>query len=78
MGFFKEHPNFHDNWGFDEAWVFAKHFFELGMRVNNPITASDRGIVDEIIFALNALGKEKMICYDKEIEWLRNKVKKGE
>jgi len=52
----------------------AKYFFELGLSVNNPITASDRGIVDEIIFALNALGKEKMISYDKEIEWLRNKV----
>lgn len=53
----------------------AKHFFELGMSVSNPITASDRGIANEIIFALKALGEEKMISYDKEIEWLRNKVK---
>ncbi len=32
IGFFKEHPNFPDDWGFDEAWVFAKHFFELGLK----------------------------------------------
>jgi hypothetical protein len=31
IGFFKEHPNFTDDWGFDEAWVFAKYFFELGL-----------------------------------------------
>ena len=31
-GFFKEHPNFPDNWGFDEAWIFAKYFFELGLK----------------------------------------------
>ena len=52
----------------------AKHFFELGLSVNNPITAADRGTVEEIILALNTLGKEKMISYDKEIEWL-NKLK---
>ena len=34
-GFFKEHPNFPDDWGFDEAWVFAKYFFELGMATSN-------------------------------------------
>ena len=34
------------------------------------MSAADRGIVDEIIFALNTLGSEKMISYDKEIEWL--------
>lgn len=32
VGFFKEHPNFSDNWGFDEAWVFAKYFFELDLK----------------------------------------------
>lgn len=30
--FFKEYPNFPDDWGFDEAWVFAKYFFELGSK----------------------------------------------
>ena len=29
--FFEEHPSFSDDWGFDEAWVFAQHFFELGL-----------------------------------------------
>ena len=32
VGFFKKHPNFSDDWGFDEAWVFAKYFFELGLK----------------------------------------------
>ena len=32
IGFFKEHPNFPDDWGFDECWVFAKHFFNLGLK----------------------------------------------
>lgn len=30
--FFAEHPNFPNDWGFDEAWVFAKYFFELGLK----------------------------------------------
>jgi hypothetical protein len=50
---------------------FAKEF-----KASNPITATDQGIVNEIIFALNTLGEEKMISYDKEIEWLKNQVKK--
>lgn len=39
------------------------------------LSAADRGIIDEIIFALNSLGKEKMISYHKEIEFL-NKIRK--
>jgi hypothetical protein len=35
------------------------------------MSAADRGIVDEIIFALNTLGEEKMISYNKEINWLK-------
>ena len=42
---------------------------------NPQLSAADRGIIDEIIFALNSLGKEKMISYDKEIEFL-NKIRK--
>ena len=34
------------------------------------LSAADRGIIHEIIFALNSLGKEKMISYDKEIKFL--------
>lgn len=34
------------------------------------MSAADRGVVDEIILALNTLGKEKRISYYKEIEWL--------
>ena len=57
----------------DIEWL-ANHFFELGLSVNNPITAADKGTAEEIILALNTLGREKMISYDKEIEWL-NKIK---
>ena len=39
------------------------------------LSAADRGIIDEIIFALNSLGQEKMISYHKEIEFL-NKIRK--
>ena len=46
----------------------------LGKGAFIQMSAADRGVVDEIIFALNTLGKEKMISYDKEIEWL-NKLK---
>ena len=31
IGFFNEHPNFPNDWGFDEAWIFAKYFYELGL-----------------------------------------------
>ena len=39
------------------------------------MSASDRGVIDEIIFALNTLGIEKCISYEKEINWL-NELKK--
>ena len=42
---------------------------------NPQLSAADRGIIDEIIFALNSLGKEKMISYHKEIDFL-NKIRK--
>jgi len=33
MGFFNEYPDFpDDNWGFEEAWTFAKYFFKLGLK----------------------------------------------
>lgn len=42
----------------------------LGKGTFIQMSAGDRGIINEIILALNTLGKEKMISYDKEIEWL--------
>jgi len=56
----------------------AKHFFELGMSVNNPITAADRGTAEEIIINLKRVEKDYRIDLTREIEWLRNKVKKGD
>ena len=54
----------------------AKHFFELGLSVNNPITAADRGMAEEIIVNLKRVEQDYRIDLTKEMEWLRNKVKK--
>ena len=55
----------------------AKYFFELGLSVINPITAADRGTAEEIIINLKRVEKDYRINLAKEMEWLRNKVKKG-
>jgi len=34
------------------------------------MSAADRGIIEEIILALNTLGEKCKISYDREIEWL--------
>ena len=34
------------------------------------LSAAERGIIDEVIFALKNLGEDKMISYGKEIELL--------
>ena len=60
------------------AMQLAKHFFELGMRVSNPITAEDRGTAEEIIINLKRVEQDYSINLTKEMEWLRNQVKKGE
>lgn len=44
----------------------------------NPITASDIGIAEEIIVNLKRVEQDYRIDLTKEMEWLRNKVKKGE
>lgn len=56
----------------------AKHFFELGLSASNPITATDRGTAEEIIINLRRVEKDYRISLTKEIEWVRNQVKKGE
>ena len=40
--------------------------------------ASDRGMAEEIIINLKRVEQDYRIDLAKEIEWLRNKVKKGE
>ena len=62
----------------DDVERLAKYFFELGMRASNPITASDRGTAEEIIISLKQVENDYRIDHTKEIEWVRNKVKKGE
>jgi len=58
--------------------AIAKHFFELGISLNNPITATDRGTAEEIIINLKRVEQDYHIDLTKEIEWVGNKVKKGE
>ena len=58
------------------AMQLAKHFFELGMRVSNPITAADRGTAEEIIINLKRVENDYRLNLTKEIEWVRNQVKK--
>ena len=76
IGFFsnrtKEEPNDGD------IALVAKHFFELGLSVNNPVTAADRGTAEEIIINLKRVEQDYRIDLTKEIEWARNQVKKGE
>ena len=56
----------------------ARHFFELGLQVNNPVTASDRGFAEEIIINLKRVENDYHLDLTREMEWLRNKTKKGE
>lgn len=76
MGFFsnrtKEEPNDQD------IALCAKHFYELGLKVSNPITATDRGTAEEIIISLKRVEEDYCLDLTREIEWLRNKVKKGD
>ena len=58
--------------------IFAKHFLELGMRVSNPVTAADRGTAEEIIINLKRVEQDYHIDLTREMEWLRNLMKKGE
>lgn len=46
-------------------------------KVQEP-TASDRGMVEEIIINLKRVEQDYHIDLTKEMEWLRSKVKKGE
>ena len=54
----------------------AKHFYELGLNINNPITAADRGMAEEIIVNLKRLEQDYCIDLTKEMQWLRDIVKK--
>lgn len=55
----------------------AKHFFKLGISINHPITASDKGMAEEIILNLEKIEKEYNICLIKEKEWVNKQIQKG-
>jgi hypothetical protein len=63
----------------DTKWFddIAKHFFALGLSASNPITAADKGTAEEIIINLKRVENDYRIDLTKEMEWLRNKVRKG-
>ena len=54
----------------------AKHFLAFGLSASNPITATDRGIAEEIIVNLKRVEQDYHINLTREMEWLRNQVKK--
>lgn len=58
-----------------DIYPIAKYFFELGQKVNCPITSSDIGMAEEIIINLKRVEKDYRIDLTKEIDWLRNKTK---
>ena len=45
---------------FTQLFACAQHFYELGMRVNNPITAADRGTAFKAFKQLPAAGGGKL------------------
>ena len=54
-------------------WLKAQKVKEV-----QEITASDRGMAEEIIINLKRIENDYNIDLTKCMEWLRNKVKKGE
>ena len=64
--------------GIEYSKKLAKYFFELGIAASNPITATDRGTAEEIIVNLKRVEQDYHINLTREMEWLRNQVKKGE
>ena len=64
--------------GIDDCIDIAKHFFELGFKTSNLITAEDSGTAEEIINNLKRVENDYHIDLTKEIEWVRNKAQKGE
>lgn len=67
----------HGKWTWYECNKMIRHFFELGLSRNNPITAADRGTAEEIIINLKRVEQDYHIDLTKEMEWVRNQVKKG-
>lgn len=58
-----------------QSVALAKHFYELGLKVSNPITAADRGTAEEIIINLKRVESDYGIDLTTEISWLNDKVK---
>lgn len=54
------------------------HLDTLEVKEVKESTASDRGMAEEIIFQLKRVEQDYFIDLTREMEWLRNIVKKGE
>jgi len=78
-GFFEKYPNLSDDWGFDETWVFAKYFFELGLKTQYSSISIPN--IDDLLEegGIDPNSKDVKIfkeCYYMALEKL--KEKKGE
>lgn len=40
--------------------------------IRKNFTASDQGVINEILFALNYLEKNRFVSYDREKNWLNS------
>jgi len=63
---------------FDGLSMIEKFLDTLEVKEVEEPNASDRGMAEEIIINLKRVEQDYRIDLAKEIEWLRNKVKKGE
>ena len=66
--FFEEHPNLSDDWGFEETWIFAKYFFELGLKAQHD----NWKVVDNI--NLPQPDKNKIYCVLSKNKYLLARV----
>ncbi len=62
----------------DDDWFSTKWLNALEVKEVKEPTASDRGMAGEIIINLKRVEQDYCIDLTKEMEWLRNIVKKGE
>ena len=58
--------------GTEKAYIFEGFVDGFMTGINtHTLSARDRGTIDEIIKALNALEQDKMLCYADEIGFLK-------
>ena len=75
----KYFPDEYNIWARPQNVEYAcKEMLEWADKEVEEHSASDRGMVDEIIINLKRVEQDYRIDLTKEMEWLRNIAKKGE